>query len=137
MSNVGPVCHIPPKNTPANPQPTNMPGLPPPVSPPQSNNPGQNSFNNEVASAINSILQMLRSLSSQTQQLINNNGTTNNATSAPSGGSWSEAARQTTKVRVYQNNDKTSQNFVDVEQINQLSMKNSKTKDTWTWTRGS
>lgn len=134
MSNVGPVCHIPPKNTPANPQPSNMPGLPPAVSPPAGGvaNNAQSSFNNEVAAAINAILQMLRTLSSQQQALVTNNATSNQQSS----GSWSEGSRQMTTVRVYQNNDKTSQNFVDVEQINKLTMKNSKTKDTWTWTRG-
>lgn len=130
MSNVGPVCHIPPTNQVGNPQPKNLPGIPGPISPPGSTgNAQQDAFNQALAALLNYILQLLRELANQ------NPGQTNNAVPKPSKSTWNEVSRVTSKVRVFQNNDPTSQNWVDVEQINQLTMGNKKTGDQWTWKR--
>lgn len=132
MSNVGPVCHIPPVNQPANPQPQNMPGIPGPVSPPtNSNAASQAAFNAAIASLLNAMRMLLLQLANQ--QGIT--GQTNNATSKNQKGRWSESNRVTEKVRVFQNNDQTSPNWVDVEQINSLTMKDSVTGSQWTWNR--
>lgn len=47
---------------------------------------------------------------------------------------WKEKSRTVEKVKVYQNNDKTSQNWVEVEQINQLVMVD-RNGQTWEWRR--
>lgn len=131
MSN-GPVCHIPPANTPADPQPQNMPGVPAPVSPPKTGNTPQDNFNRDLANAINAIIKILSAL----RNTGGGNNVTNNFTSKQSSSSYQEVNRQTKKVRVFQNNDKTSSNWVDVEQINGLTFKNPTTKETLSWTRG-
>lgn len=129
MSNSAPICHIPPKNTSGNPQPKNLPGLPGPVSPPQTGNAAQDAFNAAMAALLNYILALLREMANQ------NPGQTNNAVPKQTKGTWTETNRVTSKVRVFQNNDPTSPNWVDVEQINQLTMGNKKTGDQWTWNR--
>ena len=136
MSSVGPVCHIPPGNTPANPQPQNLPGLPGPISPPTSTA-AQQAFNNQIAAMLNAMRLMLLQLSGQLQRLNQDQfqGQTNNAMSRPQQGRWQEVSRQTETVKVYQNNDPTSPNWVEVERINQLKMGDSATKETWTWNR--
>lgn len=48
---------------------------------------------------------------------------------APSG-SWTQADVQTKKVRVFQNNDPTSSNFVDVEYVSGVTFNNNATKQT-------
>ena len=48
---------------------------------------------------------------------------------------WSEASRVTEVVRIYQANDKTSPNWIDVERINTLIMVNKDTGQTWVWKR--
>jgi hypothetical protein len=130
MSNVGPVCHIPPANTPGNPQPQNLPGIPGPVTPPNGPN-GQQDFNNAIAALLNALRLLLLQLANQQ----GTKGQTNNATSKNQQGRWSQQERVTEKVRVFQNNDPSSQNWVDVEQINKLVMKDSVTGSQWTWNR--
>lgn len=128
MSNaVGPVCHIPPTNQVGNPQPKDLPGLPGPISPPGSTgNPTQDAFNNALASLLNQLLAMLRQLAKQQPGQINN---------VVVKADWEQSERVTEKVRVYQNNDPSSPNWVDVEQINKLVMKNGKTGEKWSWSR--
>lgn len=128
MSNVGPVCHIPPKTTPGNPQPQALPGLPGPASP---------SDPVSMANLLNAVrLAML--------PFLNNNQKPNNTAindfitkpSPDSRSSWVEVERVHQKVRVYQNNDKTSPNYVDINQINKLVMQHKKTGERWVWQRG-
>lgn len=133
MSNVGPVCHIPPANTPADPQPQNMPGVPAPVSPRPTGNQVQDNFNRDMANALNAIIKILQAL----RNTGGGNQITNNVTTKQSASSFRETGRQVEKVRVYQNNDKTSSNYVDIEQIQALSFNNPTTKETLKWTRGS
>jgi len=125
MSNtVGPVCHIPPPFTPGNPQPLNMPGLPGPAT--------------DLVSAI-ALINSMRAVLAQmvdTHQSGNNTGVTNNfITQSDKKAQWVEVDRQVEKVRVYQNNDKTSPNYVDVEQINQLTVQDRRTGALWRWHR--
>jgi hypothetical protein len=128
MSNVGPVCHIPPTNTPGNPQPQNLPGIPGPVS---GQGASQQAINNEFAALLNALRALLLQLANQQ----GTKGQINNATSKNQKGRWSESGRVVETVRVFQNNDPTSSNWVDVEQINQLKMKDSVTGSEWTWKR--
>lgn len=127
MSNVGPVCHIPPASTPANPQPQNMPGIPGPVSPTAR----QDDFNAAVAALLNAMRLLLMQLTNQQ----GNKGQTNNAKTKNEKGRWRESNRVVEKVRVFQNNDPKSENWVDVEQINSLTMTDGVTGTQWTWKR--
>lgn len=141
MSNVGPVCHIPPTNTPANPQPHDMPGLPGPVSPPSPNG-GQDlsglyAAMRAYADMLNRMRQMLLALSNQVGP-NNNNGFANNFTTkkGDQSASWVEIAREEEEVKIYQNNDPNTGNYVTVKQINALTMGNKGTGQTWKWRRG-
>lgn len=132
MSN-GPVCHIPPANTPANPQAHNVPGMPPPI------NPGSKSFNNDVANMLNAFRQMLMTLLGQLNSLnnnTNNGGVSNGFTTkqGDKGNNYTQVSQATEKVRVYQNNDPTTGNYVEVERTNRLVMKD-KQGNTWVWER--
>jgi hypothetical protein len=53
--------------------------------------------------------------------------------SAQPGGSFTQISVTQATQRVYQNNDKTSQNWVDVQYVSQLIMGNNATKSTWTY----
>jgi hypothetical protein len=131
-STVGPVCHIPPANTPGDPQPQNMPGIPGPVSPPTGNN-GQAAFNAAIAALLNAMRLLLLQLANQTG--TKGQGGSISSPKSNNKARWTESNRVTTTVRVFQNNDKTSNNWVDVEQINSLTMKDSVTGSQWTWKR--
>jgi hypothetical protein len=125
-----PVCHLPPKPAAQIPGPKNIPGLPGAVSPPTSNSPGaQQQFNNEIAGIINQILQMLKMLGNQLNTNSNSSG------QKPPKPQWNEVSRVTEKVRVFQNNDHTSPNWVDVEQINALVFSDKNTGAQWKWSR--
>ena len=50
-------------------------------------------------------------------------------------GTWSEQNRQEETVKIYQNNDPSTGNYVEVKQINKLVMENKDTGQTWTWKR--
>lgn len=131
MSNpVGPVCHIPPATTPGAPQPLNLPGLPGPATP--------NDINS-IVSLVNSLRLMLVQMSDQTRARVVAPPTNRRGPGPPPDKNrdpqWAEVDRQTHKVRVYQNNDKTSQNYVDVEQINSLTMQDRHTGALWRWNR--
>ena len=127
MSNtVGPVCHIPPANTPGNSQPQNMPGLPGPVS---ANDP------NSMANLLNAMRLAMLALLNQLNDNNKGQGGFNRRPDPSKKPSWTEVNRVTETVRVFQNNDKTSGNWVDVEQINSLTMQNKQTGDQWKWKR--
>jgi hypothetical protein len=130
MSNVGPVCHIPPASTPGNPQPKNIPGIPGPVAPGDAN--GTANLVNAMRLALLSLLNQLGSIGNNTT-IINNGGA---SSPKQSKSQWTEQSRVTDKVKIYQNNDKNSSNFVEVEQVNQLIMRDNN-GNTWTWSRGS
>ncbi len=128
MSDQG-VCHIPPKNEVGNPQPHDLPGLPGPVTPPMNASPAaMMAAMNDYARLLNMLLRLLQHMTQQTP-------VTNNAVSKQPSPQWTEQGRTTQKVRVFQGNDRTSPNYVDVEQINSLTMHDKNTKQTWKWTR--
>jgi hypothetical protein len=91
----------------------------------------QQAINNEFAALLNALRALLLQLANQQ----GTKGQINNATSKNQKGRWSESGRVVETVRVFQNNDPTSSNWVDVEQINQLKMKDSVTGSEWTWKR--
>lgn len=126
MSNVGPVCHIPPVSTPGNPQPTNLPGIPGPASP---NDPVS------MANLLNAMRLALLSMLNQLNSSTNNNSNGLNRKPEPTKAQWNETNRVTSNVKIYQNNDPNTGNFVEVEQINQLTMTDKSTGNTWVWKR--
>lgn len=84
--------------------------------------------------AINAMRQLLDYLLNRQPQNNNGGGNTGQAKKGAQG-KYSEVpgARKTQKVRVYNPNDKSQ--FVDVEQIVGLTMRDNKTGETWTWSR--
>lgn len=120
MSNpVGPVCHIPPANTPASPQKPSLPGLPGPAS----------ADINSVTSTVNQILAMLKALLNQTNQGFQRKPDPNGKGNP---GDFHTQDLVTKKVKVYQNNDPETGNFVEVNQVTKLVMGN-KAGATWTY----
>lgn len=122
MTTVGPVCHIPPAN-PSTPQPSpkDIPAIPPPAQ----------ATLQSLQSTVNQLRQIIIQLTGQ-QGPPGAPGA--NAKSTPPG-SFVQAKIVTKTVRIFQNNDPTSQNWVDVERVNSLVMNNNSTKATWTYTR--
>lgn len=123
-STVGPVCHIPPTNTPGDPQPTNIPGIPAPA---QANL-------QSLQATINGLRQLIIYMAGQ-QGTAGQNG--KDAKSKPARWTEKPGSRVTSTVRVFQNNDSSSQNWVDIEQINQVTMADGVTGESWVWKRGS
>src|SRR5258708_4929371 len=106
MSNA-PVCHIPPKQPPDDRQPVNIPAIP-------LAQPNLQSLTDTVNRMRTAIL-MLTGQSGSAGQ--NSSGFKTKET--PKSTQWVEQGRVTENVRVFQNNDKTSDNWVDVERLNQ------------------
>jgi len=123
-----PICHIPPV------APT--PGRPTVTIPPI---PQARPDVNSLLATVNALRQAVLILSgAQTttgQNKGNEGGFFNGFTSGSSnkGTQWSEQSRAVEKVRIFQNDDKTSENWVDVERINSLTMVDKNTKQTWKW----
>ena len=125
MSTVGPVCHIPPKTTINQPAPRPLPAIPPAQPTLQS-----------LADTVNKMRQVILIITgqqgSQGRQGVpgpqGQPGTT-------AKGTWSEKSRQEDTVKVYQNNDPNTGNYVEVKQINKLVMGNKDTGQEWTWDR--
>lgn len=122
MSATPPICHIPPVTPKTQPEPLAIPSIPP---------------------ADATIASLQRSVN--TMRLVINYITGRQGPQGPAGKAgdpakpkparWIEDGRVETVVRIFQNNDKTSQNWVDVKQINQLRMKDGVTGESWTWDR--
>lgn len=123
MSNdviVGPVCHIPPTTTTANPQVKSIPGvLPAPTN---------------LPSALNAIRNLQEIVRYLTNQVVNNNTGGGTISTKAQPGDFTQTDIQTEKVKIYQNNDKTSDNWVEVEQVNGLTFKD-KLGNKWQYTR--
>lgn len=93
---------------------------------------------------VQSLVNTVNALRNLVMQLANQQPKSNNPfapiqtnLSGTNGGkkpTWKEQSRVTEKVRVYQNNDKSSPNWVEVEQINSLTMVDN-TGQTWRWDR--
>lgn len=124
MANKAPVCHIAPTTSIEQPAPVNMPGIPPALPNLQS-----------LTHTVNAMRQVIMIMSGQQGSqgrpgAPGSNGGNNNAKAA-----WTELKRSTEKVKI-KNKDDPSQ-FVEVERINRLEMKNAGTGQTWVWERGS
>lgn len=124
MANVGPVCHIPPTNNVGNPQPTNLPGIPPPAAPNVQS----------LTSTVNQLLQILKTLLGQTGRPGASGAPGAKGQAAPAG-SWTQSNIVTEKVKIYQNNDPSTGVYVEVERINSLTMSNKTTNQTWVFNR--
>jgi len=122
MTAVGPVCHIPPETTTTQPSPVGLPSIPP--------------AEPTIASLVNTVNQMRQVINFLTgrQGPQGPQGKAgNNTKSKPA--RWIEQGRVVEVERVYQNNDPTSPNFVDVQRINQLRMQDGVTGESWVWDR--
>lgn len=120
-----PVCHIPPPTTEAE-NPTQGPGTTnriaaiPPAQP-------------TIASLMMTVNKLREVVNTITKDPgIQNNFRTDNNNKRVQ---WVELSRQVEKVKIYQNNDTTSDNWVEVEQINRLVMQDKNTGQTWEWKR--
>jgi hypothetical protein len=58
-----------------------------------------------------------------------------NGSNSSAKGTWTEQSRVEDTVKIYQNNDPSTGNFVEVKQINSLTMANKDTGQTWKWSR--
>jgi hypothetical protein len=115
MSTVGPVCHIPPATSASLPGPKNLPNVPPAEPNIQS-----------LVATVNALRQLVIILSGQ-------QGSGGSISSKAPSGSWSQKSIQTETVKVYQNNDPSTGNFVEVQRVTQLVMGNNATQQTWTY----
>lgn len=114
-----PVCHIPPAQPQVLPNLQNLPQVPP-------------------ATDLPSALAAIAAIRLIINQITNVNNTTNGPRGGGSGSSsedadWVEDSRVSEKVRVYNPEDKKQ--YVDIQRINRLVMKNTKTKQHWQWDR--
>jgi hypothetical protein len=112
-----PICHVPPPDT-TIPQPgvRALPAIP--VAQPNLQS---------LMATVNALRQTVNILTGQ--QGING---ANNAKS-DNKGQWVEDRRTTEVVKVYNPDDRSQ--FIEVERINRLVMKDKGTNQTWTWTR--
>lgn len=117
---VGPVCHIPSANPAGNPQAATLPGLPGPA---QAN---VASLTGTVNQLLNVVRALLNQPGTQGPQRTPDNSNNNNP------GSFTQQDVQRNKVKVYQNNDPSTGNFVEVDQVTKLVMGN-KAGATWTY----
>lgn len=115
-----PVCHIPPV-PPATTQPTGtrLPSIPAAT---------------DLSSALRAIAAMRQAIQQLSNQITKDNGVINGfRQDRNQGATWTEDSRVTETVRV--TNPQDENQYVDVERINSLSMKNRDTGQTWKWKR--
>ena len=135
MTAVGPVCHIPPVNEINQPSPQALPSIPiaQPLPANASNQQIINGFN-DLANMLNQIRNLLNMLAGrQPKQGTTNNVVPKNTKDKPA--RWVEQSRAVETERVFQNNDPTSGNYVDVQRINRLTMTDHITGESWDWHR--
>lgn len=124
MTTVGPVCHIPPTTTVTDqPAPQQLPSIPAALP--------------TIASLMETVNRMRSVINYITgrQGPQGPQGTAGTPAKPPKPPRWSEVSRTESTQRIYQNNDHTSSNYVDVKSINQLKMRDSVTGEGWTWDR--
>lgn len=83
--------------------------------------------------AMRQTLMMLLNLLSRNNQQNGGGGGRTSSSKAAKQGKYSEVTRQVKTVRVTNPQDKSQ--YVDVEQIYALTMRDNNTGETWTWTR--
>lgn len=127
MTAVGPVCHIPPKTTTFAKTPVPIPAIPPPAQPTLAS----------LVATVNTLRQIIMITTGQngTNGQNGQNGGNGGAggVASPPGGSFQQTSVTNQTVRVFQNNDPTSDNWVDVQYVSQLVMGNNATRSTWTY----
>lgn len=123
MSNaVGPVCHIPPKTiTTDQPPPLNLPSIPP-AGPTIAS----------LTATVNAMRQVLIFLSGQRGPQGAQGAKGDPAKKTPPV-RFGELSRVVETVRIFDPNDHDT--FVDVERINNLTMRDSVTGEVWSWDR--
>lgn len=126
-----PICHIPPTTEIGQPQPKAIQAIPP----------AQPNIASLTAT-VNALRMVVQQITGQNPLNPNLQPNTAGFNRVPdkSGGNngkpqWSEQGRTTNKVKIFQDNDKNTGNFVEVEQINTLTMVDKNTGQTWKWTR--
>lgn len=129
MTVVGPVCHIAPvAPDQPNTSPDAIPAIPPATPDIQS-----------ILRTVNALRQAMNVLTGKQSGTDGQNGFTPQINGFVSSSNnkvqWTEQSRKMEKVKVYQNNDPSTGNFVEVERINQLVMVNKATGQTWSWDR--
>lgn len=115
-----PVCHIPPITTINQPGPTALPAIPPPAPNVQS-----------LLATVQALRQIILIITGQQGQQGQQGAAGKNAPS----GSWKQAAPVTEVVRIFQNNDPSSGNWVDVQRINRQEFDNAASKQTLVFVR--
>lgn len=117
-----PICHIPPEDAQIPQPPTrDLPSIPAAT---------------DLRSALMAINTIRHVIQVITGQLPPGGGNNFNTKPDPNNKlQWTEQSRVTEKVRIYQNNDPSTGNFVEIEQINKLTMADKKTGQTWSWDR--
>lgn len=115
-----PVCHIPP--------------VPPPTTQPTGNRLPSIPAATDLASALRAISAMRQAIQQLSNQITQDNGVINGfRTKQNQGATWTEDRRVTENVRI--TNPEDDSQYIDVERINMLRMKNKDTGQTWTWNR--
>lgn len=114
MSN-GPVCHIPPANTPGNPGPLAIPGMPAPA-----------------AATVQSLQSVVNQLREIIITILGQQGAQGAAGTNAKPGDFVQKSIKTSTKKIFQNNDPSTGNFVEVQQVQQLVLA-SKTGGTWTF----
>lgn len=120
MATVGPVCHIPPLNSQGQPTPSDIPGIPEPASPTLQS----------LQHVVNQLRQIIIVITGQ--QGAQGPPGQNAATPSASAASFTQKTISKGKVKIYQNNDPSTGNFVEVEIVNNLVLQN-KQGATWTY----
>jgi hypothetical protein len=121
MAAVGPVCHIPPKNNTAQPGPAELPGIPGPAT----------TSLQSLQSTVNQLRNIIIVLTGQhgAQGPPGQNAQTPPASAA----SFTQKTISYTTTKIFQNNDPSTGNFVEVQTVQNLVMQN-KQGATWTYT---
>lgn len=123
MSTVGPVCHLPSPTLATTPNPQSLSAVPP----------AQPNIASLTAT-VNQLRQLVHVLAGL-NGAPGRQGAAGQAGKAAPAGSWKQKSIVTSKVKIFQNNDPSTGNFVEVERIDSLVMNNSATKQTWTFQR--
>jgi hypothetical protein len=119
------VCHIPPKTIITEKVPVDIPAVPPPAQ----------ATLQSLQQTVNTLRQIIIIITGQQAgngQPQRSSGGSVGSTPQP-GGSFAQTSVTMATQRVFQNNDPTSQNFVDVQYVQQLVMGNNATRSTWTY----
>lgn len=114
---VAPVCHVSKDQVITQPAPKNLPAIP---------------HATDLTSALAAIAALKIIVERITQPPIDNGGTTLKSTPAKQP-RWVQDTRTTEKVKIVNPTDPSQ--FVEIERIKKLTMKDGITGDTWSWSR--